>query len=650
MTKRIAAIGLAAMMSGCMLANPETLNVFSDAFAVTASAATASGTCGTNLRWSLSGDTLTITGSGTTMTNYGANSNKAPWRAYASQIKKVIFPKTIKSIGSYAFYNMTALEYVYTATGSYNAPTFPDCTYIGQYAFAECTKFRGNTQNGKLTFGTGDASLMQSGTIRICDSAFQNCDQVRFLYCNFSSMYVENWGFYNMNMLSTVHFEDTTVELCRRAFQACNSLANVYYKPSALTIHNEAFLGTSYYNNKCTNRDYSARNFGAASKLAGKVLVVNFFVDRTRVNLKGSNTGIVESYDFRKSNGKINLTSGQIATSLPVRYDSTSSTVGVFNKSQMTCRYENAWNPVRGTKTNNSVRTLNELDYTNLSNKDAIPLNTVQNGKTSGYLGSYVSSTLMTQRLNEVREAMNDLKTQAQEYGSSFTYEMHPETNFQITYDTFNWETTPAEFMGHELGYMMTAGYSGSDGAITAGNAYGSGNTYINDDPDSVLHQAIKTASGKLTGEYAHPIDRKLNEGNSVSNYTYYLKSVYHVDQVIYLFHVNGESQSYTQQTYNLSDPDDFKLINRMDEYCVICSKTGTNSGSIISEHEIAHLFGPGDYYKLKENTPEGQYVSNFAGQGELMTCTGRKVSPLTAFGLGWLDKLDSATYSTFFG
>ena len=31
------------------------------------------------------------------------------------------------------------------------------------------------------------------------------------------------------------------------------------------------------------------------------------------------------------------------------------------------------------------------------------------------------------------------------------------------------------------------------------------------------------------------------------------------------------------------------------------------------------------------------------------MTCTGKNVSPLTAFSLGWADKIDTVTYNKFF-
>ena len=69
-----------------------------------------SGTCGDNLTWVFteSDHTLTISGEGD-MYNYNS-ANKVPWYNYREQIKKVILPKGLTYIGSYAFYKAKALR------------------------------------------------------------------------------------------------------------------------------------------------------------------------------------------------------------------------------------------------------------------------------------------------------------------------------------------------------------------------------------------------------------------------------------------------------------------------------------------------------------------------------------------------------------
>lgn len=77
---------------------------------VATSAATYSGTCGNNVRWSLnttSGE-MTISGTGA-MWNYSTDSS-APWGAYSSYIKKVTVGNDVTSIGRSAFDECTSLE------------------------------------------------------------------------------------------------------------------------------------------------------------------------------------------------------------------------------------------------------------------------------------------------------------------------------------------------------------------------------------------------------------------------------------------------------------------------------------------------------------------------------------------------------------
>ena len=640
-TKKIAAIGLAAMLSGCMLGNPETLNAISDSFAITASAATASGKCGANLNWSLSGDTITITGSGA-MYNYSSSgSNQAPWKSYASTVKKVIFPKGLTTIGNYAFYNMSALEYVYTKNGI-NAPCFPDVTTIGDYAFANCYAFRGNTSNGAMTLGLGTDNIMASGTLLVKDSAFQNCDQVRFLNCNYKTLKVEQWGFYSMDMLSSLNLSNTKVELGKRAFYYSRNLANVNVLPSALTIHDTAFDYTSYKTNKCTTTPPPSLNVGAATKLTGKQLVVNFFVDRTIVDLKNTygsgrvrTLGTWEEYSPK---------SGEIVCPFYEYYSNYLQTTGVYKKSSMTAFYAYGWNPQKrsnqSSPSSNSVITLNKVNFANQSDPLRIPLNTVQNGTTSGFFGSYVESADITERLNDVRDAMNDLKAQAAEYGANFTYEMHPETNFHITYDYFDWSTKPKYGYGPDgeyLGYDYTVAYGGNNPEIEMPRGVTStGLTHVSGSAGDKLFSSILSASRNLTGTKKQTIDLNRN-GSDTSPYTQYLKNKYNVSSVIYLIHFNTISQAETRH----SD---------MDEFSIICEMPQNSDVAEITAHESAHLFGAKDYYYTTGTmNPKQQYAANYFDY-ELMKSRGTKVSPVTAFYLGWRTWLDTPTWNTFFG
>ena len=77
----------------------------------------ASGVCGQNLTWKLSGQevagySLTITGTGK-MKSYGNVSNLAPWTDYRQNVKKVYVGEGVTSIGGEAFYEFTKLEEIH---------------------------------------------------------------------------------------------------------------------------------------------------------------------------------------------------------------------------------------------------------------------------------------------------------------------------------------------------------------------------------------------------------------------------------------------------------------------------------------------------------------------------------------------------------
>ena len=82
-----------------------------------------SGTCGENLTWTISNDTLYITGSGY-MSSYGS---QGPWTSYSP--KYVVLSDSVRSIGERAFYGCSKLNKIFFGAG---------LERIKQYAFAKC--------------------------------------------------------------------------------------------------------------------------------------------------------------------------------------------------------------------------------------------------------------------------------------------------------------------------------------------------------------------------------------------------------------------------------------------------------------------------------------------------------------------------------
>ena len=92
-----------------------------------------SGTCGTNLTWSLDDEgVLTISGEGK-MANYTEDST-APWYSKRTQIKNVVIEDGVTSIGKYAFYNYKSSQsIIFNCTQDYALTNFD------QYFLSNCS-------------------------------------------------------------------------------------------------------------------------------------------------------------------------------------------------------------------------------------------------------------------------------------------------------------------------------------------------------------------------------------------------------------------------------------------------------------------------------------------------------------------------------
>lgn len=286
--KRIAAtaVAVAITFTGTSFSsvNENSIFYFIGKDSLVADAADTNKSCGRNLYWTISGDTLTIYGTGTEIKSYAKYSSNgseiAPWRSYSSSIRRVILPKNLKKIGDNAFYNMNSLEYINVEGGN----TLPNLEEVGEYAFSGCRSLRGNNASGSLTFGTGTLLYSDSEKLVIKDSAFEYCNNVRTIYVMYPQMEVEQWGFYQMRMLQAVYCPNTKVKLGYGAFYSCSALTTVNIKPSELPIHNSAFVFTPYYDNGMTNAGFKSQDIGSCKKLNGKQLVVNLFVDAIKLN------------------------------------------------------------------------------------------------------------------------------------------------------------------------------------------------------------------------------------------------------------------------------------------------------------------------------------------------------------------------------
>lgn len=217
------------------------------------------GSCGKELTWSFSAGTLTISGKGD-MDDYN-DADLPPWDGLKGQIRRLILPDGLASIGNCAFYeckNLTTVQ-------------IPDSVKdIGAYAFGNCESLVMLTLGSRVSsIGTGafrhctklDGVRLPYGLTKLGDKAFYRCEslsaitipqEVRdmgtsvFAYCTnlvTATCYARiknlpQWTFYGCINLTGVALADSVVSSGNNAFTDCQTLATVYYSGSA--EHTEA--------------------------------------------------------------------------------------------------------------------------------------------------------------------------------------------------------------------------------------------------------------------------------------------------------------------------------------------------------------------------------------------------------------------------
>ncbi len=210
-----------------------------------------SGSCGSNLSWSLSAGTLTITGSGA-MEDF-PESTMAPWYALREEIYRLVLPEGLTAIGDLAFYeckNLTAVTIPgsVTSIGDY---AFTGCSgmtvlnlgsgvqTIGEAAFSDCVSLTGLTLPGSLrsiglkgfyrcesiTTVTVPSSVTSLGT-----SAFSYCKSLIRADIQANISVIPEYLFYGCPMLTTVSFPDSANDMGNHTFRGCEQLNTVYYR------------------------------------------------------------------------------------------------------------------------------------------------------------------------------------------------------------------------------------------------------------------------------------------------------------------------------------------------------------------------------------------------------------------------------------
>ena len=218
-----------------------------------------SGSCGTNLTWTLyDNNELVISGTGE-MRDFYSNDGNAPWYNYRGIIESVIINEGVTSIGAYAFQNCTALTLV----------ELPDSLeHLGGYTFENCdslislklplnTKtvgfavFRGCNIDSLYFEGTINdwlqLDLSSGGFLFYVDSLYISGELIENLAIPDGVSSIQGWAFSQYSKLKSVVIPASVTEIGDEAFYNCNNLVYAEFLGNAPSIGVNTFSASDNF-------------------------------------------------------------------------------------------------------------------------------------------------------------------------------------------------------------------------------------------------------------------------------------------------------------------------------------------------------------------------------------------------------------------
>ena len=190
-------------------ANPRTLTITEDItltaeFNLNENAIMHSGKCGKNLTWTLTyNGVLTISGTGD-MYNYDYTNNLAPWNNVSNNIKYIVLPEGLTSIGEWAFYLCASVTSISIPEG---------VSSIGVRAFCNCSS---------LT----SISIPNSVT-SIGERAFYSCYNLASVTLSTNLSKIDKYLFGQCRTLTAITIPNNVTAIENGAFSGCSSLDSV---------------------------------------------------------------------------------------------------------------------------------------------------------------------------------------------------------------------------------------------------------------------------------------------------------------------------------------------------------------------------------------------------------------------------------------
>lgn len=224
-----------------------------------------------NLSYTLSGNTLTISGTGD-MTFSGSGYNSAPWYSDRTNIYEVIIDEGVTSIANNAFYSHTKLTKVtlpssltkigaeaFSGCEALTSVSIPDSvTEIGSEAFRTCSALPSIVIPDNVTSIGSEAFLgctnLRSVTISseskltsIGYEAFCNCSYVTSIEIPAGVTTIDDGAFYKCTRLAsvTIPSDINLTSIGIGVFRECSALKSIIIPDSVTSVGDRAFYGCS---------------------------------------------------------------------------------------------------------------------------------------------------------------------------------------------------------------------------------------------------------------------------------------------------------------------------------------------------------------------------------------------------------------------
>ena len=238
-----------------------------------------SGSCGTNVRYSLDTETgvLSITGIGA-MRNYNNSTSLVPWYSQSSFIKTANIADGVTLIGSYAFLGCSGLtsvtipnsvtsigEYAFYGCSKLTSVTIPNSvTSIGEYAFYGCSKLTSVTIPNSVT-SIGSSAFYNCSSLTsieipnsvtsIGGSAFSGCYNLTRVSLNSNVIVSKSYPYGSSignifgSQVKEYILGDDVTSIGSYAFYNCSNVTSVTIADNVTSVGDKAFDGTAWYNN-----------------------------------------------------------------------------------------------------------------------------------------------------------------------------------------------------------------------------------------------------------------------------------------------------------------------------------------------------------------------------------------------------------------